>query len=149
MASCGIDDEGQIRKLLARYAVAMDAADAEGVAALFAEDGSMEILGSVIAGRAAIAATVRAYDEAGALQGGKHLTLNSLIAVTGDRATARSDWLVVRVEGGGGRSSPPATTTTSSNASTGTGGSAGVSTSSKAPYQVSRTPASTEPGRRP
>ena len=99
MRSCGIDDDSQIRKLLARYAVAMDAADAEGVAALFAADGSMEILGSVIAGRAAIAATVRAYDEAGALQGGKHLTLNSLIDVTGDRATARSDWLVVRVEG--------------------------------------------------
>ncbi len=93
-----MDDYEQIRQLLARYVHLLDDASADGVAALFSDDGVFELLGERFEGRSAIAGLFRGYAEAGALADTRHLTLNSVITVDGLSATATSDWIAIRVE---------------------------------------------------
>lgn len=96
-----MDDHEQVHQLLARYAHALDDEDAVGVAEVFAEDGVFEVMGHSFEGRIAIADMVRQYSEAGALAGGKHLTVNSVISLDGAAGVAVSDWVAIRAGEGG------------------------------------------------
>jgi len=58
-AAVPADDRFAILDVQARYARALDTADPEGYAALFAPDGVCEIAGDVYAGREAITAYIR------------------------------------------------------------------------------------------
>jgi len=103
LRSTVVDDYEAIRQLFAEYAHAMDAPSPDGVAELFHPEGTFELLGEVLQGRERIAAMVRQYQEGGALTGVKHITVNSVITLKGDRASAVSDWLVIHADGGAWR----------------------------------------------
>ncbi|MCA2241355.1 nuclear transport factor 2 family protein [Mycobacterium sp. WUMAC-067] len=85
------DDQAAIRDLIAAYALALDAGDVDGCVQLFAPDGEFLVYGKTFAGHDGIAGMFR--DAAHGL----HLTGVSHIAVDGERATARSQVLFVRV----------------------------------------------------
>jgi uncharacterized protein (TIGR02246 family) len=97
-----VDDYEEIRGLLARYAHAVDGPEPARVAELFEPDGEFELLGEVYKGRQAVAASFQRYADQGILEGKRHLTVNTLIEVDGDTATAVSDWLVPSQERGSG-----------------------------------------------
>src|ERR1700733_10522339 len=91
-----VDDYEQVRQLLARYAQAVDAEDANGVAALFCDAGVFDLGDQHVSGRAAIAEMFERFAAAGALAGTRHLTLNSVITLDGTAGVALSDWVVIR-----------------------------------------------------
>jgi uncharacterized protein (TIGR02246 family) len=96
------EDLEEIRKLLARYCFTLDERDADGWAALFTEDGSFHgTLGEPLIGREALRQITSRVPD-----GVRHLTMNEVIEVEGDTATARAYVLVTResppiVSGGG------------------------------------------------
>jgi len=84
------EDLEEIRKLLARYCFAVDERDADGWADLFTEDGVFNgILGEPLVGREALRQITSRVPE-----GVHHLTMNEVIEVQGDSATARAYVLV-------------------------------------------------------
>jgi uncharacterized protein (TIGR02246 family) len=85
-----IDDEAEIRELIAGYALALDAGDVDGCVQLFAADAEYLVYGRSFHGHDGIAKMFREAPR------GLHLTGVSRIHVRGDTATARSQVLFVR-----------------------------------------------------
>lgn len=84
------DDQAAIRELIASYALALDAGDADGCVELFTKDGEFLVYGRVFTGPDAIGQMFRDAPR------GLHLTGVSCIDVDGDTATARTQVLFVR-----------------------------------------------------
>ena len=84
-------DRARIRELTARYNRCFDDGDPEGFAALFTEDGVMEVAGGpTTTGRAALAEMVR-HTPYGIV----HVTVDAIVDVDGDRAVQDVTLLVV------------------------------------------------------
>jgi hypothetical protein len=101
------DDRAAIVDLLGRYVLAMDFFDADGYAAVFAEDGVLDWAGGLVEGREAIyefmasrtydftrgAAEVTTPDGRNWPSTVRHLITNQVITVDGDTARALSYWI--------------------------------------------------------
>jgi hypothetical protein len=101
------DDRAAIVDLQARYVMAMDYLDADGYAAVFAEDGVLDWARGLVEGRAAIREFMATgtYDftrgaPAAQTPDGKnwpstvrHLITNQIVEVDGDKATALTYWI--------------------------------------------------------
>lgn len=96
--SSALEEKDAIREVLAEYCFRLDGGDYDGMAALFAEDGTWETAFGKAIGRAKIAelaASIRA--RAGENRPRAiHLVTNIVIALEGDTATVRSNWTVVQ-----------------------------------------------------
>ncbi|HEY1413152.1 MAG TPA: nuclear transport factor 2 family protein [Rhodopila sp.] len=88
-----MSEKDAIRELLARYCFALDEARFEDMAALFTPDGVWETAFGTGSGRAGIVAQARSI-ATGERPRRVHLTTNIVIDLDGDRATARSNWLL-------------------------------------------------------
>jgi uncharacterized protein (TIGR02246 family) len=92
-----LEDKDAIRELIARYCFLIDTAKYDEWAGLFTEDGSFAVSGMFkFEGRESIrnfADNIPLNDQG--LPGFKHCTLNQIIEVTGDRATAQCYLLLV------------------------------------------------------
>jgi uncharacterized protein (TIGR02246 family) len=96
------DEKDAIREQMARYCYALDACRFGDVAALFADDGEWTTSYGSARGRAEIAALLDSnVPKPGEGPQRKHYITNIIVQLDGDRATATSDYLVVR-EGEGG-----------------------------------------------
>ena len=84
------DDQTAIRDLIAAYALALDAGDADGCLKLFTEDAQFLVYGRSFDGHEGIGKMFRDAPR------GLHLTGVSRIDVRGGTATARSQVLFVR-----------------------------------------------------
>jgi uncharacterized protein (TIGR02246 family) len=84
------DDQASIRKLIADYALALDAGDIEGCLQLFTDDAEFLVYGRCFAGRDGIGTMFRDAPH------GLHLTGVSRIDVRDNTASARSQVLFVR-----------------------------------------------------
>jgi hypothetical protein len=85
-------DRDEIANLLSRYCLLVDdAGKEEEWAALFAEDAIFTVLDVRLRGRSIVQFMIdtRSFDS------GKHITLNPAIEVSGDTATATSDFLYI------------------------------------------------------
>jgi 3-phenylpropionate/cinnamic acid dioxygenase small subunit len=93
-----IKDRDAIRELLAEYCFRLDDGRFAEMAALFAEDGTWETAFGKAVGRAAIAELAQSLRQrAGAARPrAVHLVTNIVIALDGDRAQARSNWMVMQ-----------------------------------------------------
>ena len=88
-----------IEQLVARYNMAIDDGDGDGYAATFDDDGELVLPDSTIAGRDALVAFGGgAKDRAVRI---RHWVNSQIVTVDGDRATARSNLMVLRVGGEG------------------------------------------------
>jgi len=101
------DDRAEIVDLQGRYVMAMDYFDADGYAAVFAEDGVLDWARGLVEGRAAIREFMASgtYDltrgaPAAETPDGRnwpstvrHLITNQVIEVDGDKATALTYWI--------------------------------------------------------
>jgi 3-phenylpropionate/cinnamic acid dioxygenase small subunit len=90
-----LTDELEIRRVLALYCHRCDDGDFDALLDLFASDGEFVYGARACRGRGELRAF---FDE---MQGtpaqrGKHLTLNSVLEIEGDRAMAVSDFLFLR-----------------------------------------------------
>lgn len=95
--STAADDKDAIRDVMARYAHALDECRFADVAALFAEDGEWTTTYGSARGRTAIEALLTGnVPTPGEGPQRKHYITNMLITLDGERADARSDYLVVR-----------------------------------------------------
>ncbi len=96
------EDKAAIRELLSTYCFRMDDADFAGVAALFAPDGRWFASYERAHGREEIEALLtRINPEKGVGPFRKHVIMNGLIDLDGDRATARTSYLVLADTGEG------------------------------------------------
>lgn len=94
-----LEDESEIRNLIASYGPYVDHGDAEAVAAIWLEDGVYEVDAGGYDGRTAIAAMVRSPAHQGLIAGGCAHVLGPLhVAVTGDTATATGYSLLISAE---------------------------------------------------
>jgi uncharacterized protein (TIGR02246 family) len=84
------EDQAAIRKLIAGYALALDAGDIEGCLQLFTDDAEFLVYGRSFAGRDGIGTMFRDAPR------GLHLTGVSRIDVRDNTASARSQVLFVR-----------------------------------------------------
>lgn len=98
-----LEDRETIRNLIASYGPGADSGDADGVAALWAEDGSYSVGGMVDAhGRAQIAGLMTSDVHASLMADGcAHLLGPVAIDLDGDRAVARGHSVVFRRTGSG------------------------------------------------
>jgi ketosteroid isomerase-like protein len=106
-------DRLQIREIVERSVRAIDDGDAATFAELFAEDGVLQLAGTVFAGRPALRSMFGGgeghprWTEPGQLlkqPGSMHLTANPVIDVDGDAATAETDMIaMIRSEDGRAR----------------------------------------------
>jgi hypothetical protein len=101
------DDRAAIVDLQARYVMAMDYLDADGYAAVFAEDGVLDWARGIVEGRAAIrefmatgtydftrgAPSAQTPDGKNWPSTVRHLITNQVIKVDGDTATALTYWI--------------------------------------------------------
>lgn len=96
-----LEDREAIRELIARYGPLADSGDAQGVAALWAEDGVYAVAGFGEAkGRAEIAALIDGDNHRHLMaQGCAHLLGPVAIDLAGDSAVARGHSLVLRWNG--------------------------------------------------
>jgi ketosteroid isomerase-like protein len=90
-----IHDELGIRRTLAAYCHHCDDGDFTSLAELFTPEGAFVYRGEAASGRAALARRFEAAQRERSARG-KHLTLNTIVEVDGDRAQARSDFLFLR-----------------------------------------------------
>jgi hypothetical protein len=104
------DDRAEIEDLMARYLFAIDYLDWNSYVATFAEDGELEFARGSARGRAAIREMVAKFSEGiaryyhtedGAAAKLRHVILQSVIRVEGERAWARSLWLEMANHGPG------------------------------------------------
>lgn len=96
------DEKEAIREVMAEYCYALDACRFTDVAALFAEDGEWTTTYGSARGREAIAALLDSnVPKPGEGPQRKHYITNIVIRLVGDRATATSDYLVVRESNAG------------------------------------------------
>lgn len=90
--------EAGIRRTLARYCQTCDDGRFEEFAACFTDDAVMTALGNEVKGRAAIQAWMaKAMPPE---RRGRHVTVNSVIDVSGDTATATSDFVFLAIAEG-------------------------------------------------
>src|SRR2546423_9514278 len=92
-----LEEKDAIREVLAEYCFRLDGGDYDGMAALFAENGTWDTAFGKATGRPGIAGLAR---EIRARAGDNrprpiHLVTNIAIALDGDTATVRSNWTVV------------------------------------------------------
>jgi hypothetical protein len=92
-----VDDKDAIRELLAEYCFRLDDGRFAEMAALFTEDGTWDTAFGEAVGQAAIAALGQSLrDRAGAARPrAVHLVTNIVIALDGELAQARSNWMVI------------------------------------------------------
>ena len=93
-----LEEKDAIREVLAEYCFRLDGGDYDGMAALFADDGSWDTAFGKATGRAGIAGLAR---DIRARAGDNrpraiHLVTNIAVALNGDTATVRSNWTVVQ-----------------------------------------------------
>lgn len=102
MSPTVIEDKVAIGELLSEYVVRTDACDWRGVAALFMEDGEFSgRIGQATGPQQIGDLLVRMNPTATSGPKRRHVTANSLIKVDGDRATARSTYMVFIDRGDG------------------------------------------------
>jgi hypothetical protein len=94
-----VEDKEAIRELLHRYCFCMDEGRFGELAALFSEDGEWIAPYRAAKGPAEIAEWLQQSVPPSPRR--VHYVMNSIIDITGERATARSNYLVM-VEGSGG-----------------------------------------------
>jgi uncharacterized protein (TIGR02246 family) len=96
--SNALEEKDAIREVMAEYCFRLDGGDYDGMAALFAEDGTWDTAFGKATGRAGIAQLARDIRaRAGANRPRAiHLVTNIVIALAGDAATVRSNWTVVQ-----------------------------------------------------
>lgn len=98
--AAGAEVAEAIRSAIARYAQASDDGRGADVAALYCEDGELEILDQLVVGREALAARTDAA-AASRTAPQKHCVFNIVVTASGeDRAEATSDFVFLRIEGG-------------------------------------------------
>lgn len=92
------EDRDAIRELLAEYCFRLDGGDFAGMAALFTEDGVWDTAFGKAAGRAAIADLARSLRERAGSERPRavHLVTNIAIALDGNAARVRSNWMVMQ-----------------------------------------------------
>ncbi len=91
------DEKDAIREQMALYCYALDGCRFDEVAALFAEDGEWSTTYGSARGRAEIAELLdQNVPKPGEGPQRKHYITNIVVRLDGDRATATSDYLVVR-----------------------------------------------------
>jgi hypothetical protein len=78
------EDRDDILQLLYRYNHTIDTGDAEGWADTWTEDGVFDAGGSVLRGRAEL------VGFASGVSGVRHVVMNPLVEITGDRARVRA-----------------------------------------------------------
>jgi hypothetical protein len=91
-------DKLAIQELCARYCQTIDSQDSAGWADCFTADGVFEFDGWAIRGRAALAEYAEVHAR---VMRCRHMTLNCLYDVQGDRATGRSTTVVTLATEGG------------------------------------------------
>lgn len=99
----GLEDKDAIREVLAEYCFRLDDGHFAAMSDLFTADGTWETAFGTATGRAAIAELARSL-RANAPQPrprGIHLVTNIAIALDGDRARVRSNWIVATNSPGG------------------------------------------------
>jgi ketosteroid isomerase-like protein len=99
-----MSDEEAIRNLIGRYAHAIDDDDLATVETLLTEDVQLVENGVVLTPRSRLLAMIKAFQEKmqdSEVLADKHLYLNSVIHVDGDRATVLSDAVVVKCDADG------------------------------------------------
>ncbi|MEV0670916.1 nuclear transport factor 2 family protein [Mycobacterium sp. NPDC050441] len=90
-----VADKLEVTELLYRYAELIDAGDFDGVGKLLGRGAFMGVAGaSAIAGL--FAASTRRFPEHGNTPRTRHLVLNPIVDVDGERATSRSTFCVVQ-----------------------------------------------------
>lgn len=101
-------DRAEIEDLMSRYLFAMDYADYDAYVATFTEDGELEFASGTTKGRAAIKETVKRFKdgigkiyktEDGNPAALRHVLLQAVIRVEGDRAWTRSLWMEMANDG--------------------------------------------------
>ncbi|MGV0596677.1 nuclear transport factor 2 family protein [Mycolicibacterium porcinum] len=91
-----LEDELDIARLIASYGPYVDAADAEGTAALWATDGRYEVEGWTMAGRADVHAMVSSTSHRSLVAAGcSHFLGPAVVTVDGDTAVAVCESLVL------------------------------------------------------
>lgn len=91
-----LEDERDIATLIATYGPLVDAGDADGVAALWTEDGTYDVEGWQMAGRADVQAMVNSPGHQGPVSAGcAHFLCPAVVTVSGDTAVAVCQSLVV------------------------------------------------------
>ena len=91
-----IEDERAIERLIASYGPLVDAGDADGVASLWAVDGSYDVEGWQMASREDVAAMVRSDAHQGLItRGSCHFLAPAVVTVTGDEAVAVCESILV------------------------------------------------------
>jgi len=93
-----IEDKDAIRELLAEYCFRLDDGRFADMAALFTDDGTWDTAFGKAVGRSAIAELAQSLRErAGASRPrAVHLVTNIVIALAGERAQVRSNWMVMQ-----------------------------------------------------
>ena len=92
-------DDIAIRRTLAEYCHFCDAGDFEALLDVFVPEAEIVYGSRVDRGRSGLLSFFRDL-QGRPEQRGRHLTLNSVVDVAGDRASVRSDFLFVRFEDG-------------------------------------------------
>lgn len=91
-----LEDERAIARLIASYGPLVDIGDAEGVAALWAPEGSYDVGDWVMSSRAEVAAMVDSEAHQGLIRRGCcHFFGPPVVTVTGDRAVAVCESILV------------------------------------------------------
>ncbi|MBN3508670.1 nuclear transport factor 2 family protein [Mycolicibacterium septicum] len=91
-----LEDERDIARLIASYGPLVDAADADGTAALWATDGRYEVEGWAMAGRADVHAMVSSISHRALVATGcSHFLGPAVVTVDGDTAVAVCESLVL------------------------------------------------------
>ena len=96
------NDRAQIEDLMSRYLFAIDYFDWDAYVATFAPDAELEFASGISRGRDAIRTSVTNFSqgigrfyhtEDGAMAKLRHVTLQSVVRIEGDRAWARTQWV--------------------------------------------------------
>jgi len=93
-----VEDKDAIRELLAEYCFRLDDGNYDGMAALFTPDGTWDTAFGAATGQAAIAELARSLRARAGAERPRavHLVTNIVIALDGDRARVRSNWMVMQ-----------------------------------------------------
>jgi uncharacterized protein (TIGR02246 family) len=93
-----IEEKDAIREVLAEYCFRLDDGRFDEMAALFTEDGTWDTAFGKATGRQAIAELARSLRTRVAEPRPRavHLVTNIVIALDGERATVRSNWMVMQ-----------------------------------------------------
>ena len=99
-----LEDEVAVSRLIASYGPLVDAGDADGAAALWAEDGEYDVEGWHMRSRDDVRAMIRSETHQEIITGGScHFLGPAHVTVQGDEAIAVCDSILVRRQDGGFR----------------------------------------------